>query len=247
MYGLINRDQFTKRQSRWVKDIDETVRSSPGQRALQQGATKSTEPIISLMNDPQYWGSESESKGDNNKISRSNPSINNELTQLKEQYTRLHERLLILEEKFSQFSQMCQPNDSDFSILTEAEYQYTAPRRFTPFFIKESHVGKDNITILSGCHMKLTVEIIGFFNEAPIIYPFGKETNIGKFSEININMSFTNVDRTINGNIYGIFKRQPNNIYTIQITNIYDNGEASSIEQYTLPLILECEVNLIAE
>jgi hypothetical protein len=124
--------------------------------------------------------------------------------------------------------------------------EYTPTYRFIPYIIKEDYASCDCLTELIGLHLKMTVDIIGFYQETPIIYPFGTETKLPRFAELNLELSFKD-DKREEGTAYGILTRRTDGIYTIQLTELYSDGHASRIENYTLPLTLKCETDLILE
>jgi hypothetical protein len=153
-------------------------------------------------------------------------------------------------------------NSSEFSALTEPDIinnkspklhklsklpKVSKIQEYVPYFIKEDYSSRDNLTTLNGLHFEMLVEILGFYSEIPIIYPFGSETNLPKFAELTLEMTFRDADKIIDGTAYGIFKRNSDDIYTIQLTELYSDGNASGIEKYTLPLTLTCKTELILE
>src|SRR5579871_3960424 len=55
MYGLPSRESLSKRQSKWQREIDETVSNNPSQQVINQDFPKNPparKSIISLMNNP---------------------------------------------------------------------------------------------------------------------------------------------------------------------------------------------------
>ena len=135
-------------------------------------------------------------------------------------------------------------------IKTPQESSTDNPREFIPFFIKEDYSGRDNKTTLSGTSMKMVVDIVGLFDETPVIYPFGHTMHIPRFSESTLNMTFRGTelqDKCIEGTISGVFSRGPDNIYSIKITELYIDGKASSIGDLILPLTIICDSELVPE
>jgi len=112
---------------------------------------------------------------------------------------------------------------------------------FTPFFIQEDYTGRDNLTLLKGENMNMLVEILGYYNDEPIIYPFGFERNFIKFQEMPIVLFIDNNDVKI----YGIFKLDHDGIYKIYLNEIYDNNKLITLNTLSFPLKLQCNVNLI--
>lgn len=141
-------------------------------------------------------------------------------------------------------------NSSEFSALTVPDLSVPFPehvKEFVPYIIKEDYAACDNMTKLKGLHFEMLVEILGFYSETPIIYPFGTETNLPRFAELTLEMSFKDADKSVDGTAYGIFKRRHDGIYTIQLTELYSDGNASGIEKYTLPLTFSCKTDLLLE
>jgi len=140
-------------------------------------------------------------------------------------------------------------NSSEFSALTDVDIKRSdmGYREFIPYFIKEDHVGRDNLSRLTELNLKMVVEILGSYSETPIIYPFGQEKELPRFAELTLDMSFRDADKTMSGTAYGILKRRTDGIYTILLTELYSDGEASGIEKYTLPITLTCETRLALE
>lgn len=137
-------------------------------------------------------------------------------------------------------------NSSDFSALTEPDLTRIDDgiREFLPFFIKEDYAGRDNISRLNGDRLEMIVEILGFYSELPVIYPFGNETHLPKFLQCELDMTFTDADNKINGVAYGFFDCDHKGRYFIKITELNSDGNASGLETYTLPLIFKCNTDL---
>lgn len=383
MYGLASREALSKRQSRWIREVDATVRSNPAQRALNQepvsNIIRDGGSIISLMADPSLSkngfslvndtelnteSNTSLASGHNPMLRKTpNKSFNSHLMSiipdepdetletLHTLYTELKKNHDDLRQNYSKLEQECatlrrtitdtsdlsvridrieqsqnshrsfdsndivsrvqrlertsdlttlisrvntlersvhelsslsisvpistqniQPapttpsgvtrqnhrldeNLSDFSALTEVDIESkreikvnpSNTREFLPYFIKEDYAGRDNITKLKDLHLDMIVEILGFYSEPPVIYPFGQAQNLPKFCELTVDMSFKDADRIVDGTAYGVFKQQPDGIYTIELTELYSDGEASGIEKYTLPLTLTCKTDLLLE
>ena len=116
---------------------------------------------------------------------------------------------------------------------------------YYPFFIKEEYSGRDNKTKLNKNYLEMLVEIIGFYHEPPLIFPFGSETKLPAFKEMTIEMEIKDAEDSMNGTMFGILKRRKDGVYFIKMTELYtQDGEASSIEKYTLPLTLTCSIYL---
>jgi hypothetical protein len=135
-------------------------------------------------------------------------------------------------------------SESD-NILSPLSSDYTY--EFVPYIINEDYAGCDNFTKLIGTKLELLVELLGFYSESPIIFPFGMETNLPQFSELIISLSFKDSENITDGTAFGIFKRRDDDVYIIELKEFYSNGNILRIEEYTLPLILECKVDLITE
>lgn len=337
MYGLASRESLSKRQSRWVRDVDESVRSNPAQRAINH--EHSSHPIrdkhniisltppglLDLMDDQSHWESPSNHHNEiigptdssfslasgHNPLLRKNqdhPSnrsaLHEVITELQQQYSKLEQeceflknslstcsdlsvrvnrieqqnpitrlehnndisalitKVASLEQSMSELSHRTenssqvipvrnytQPidNSSEFSAPTDPEILTNKYREFVPFFIKEQYAGRDNRTILTDMRMDMLVDIVGLFDEPPIIYPFGVTKDFPHFAELTLDMVFVDADKYVNGTVYGVFSRRPDGVYTIKITELYSDGEASGIEKFTLPLTITCNTELILE
>lgn len=362
MYGLTSRESLAKRQLKWVRDVDESVRSNPAQRSIHRdpppNPIRDKTSIISLMSDPFFMSSEPDtipipesSSSSDQSTHRSNQALaskqhsmvrkssssksspfsshfmnvipddaNEELemlynmiTDLKRNYDELKQdyislrrivdqtssfsdrlisletvspkpeiisnfnnRILNLERSMSELSSRSAippkspprpdpragvANSSDFSLIPTSDVKVTSSstplelikqvrhgrREFLPYYIKEDYAGRDNLTILDGVHFDMIVEIIGHYNEPPIIYPFGDSTDLPNFTPFTMELQFQDADMLLNGSAYGSFKRNKNGIYTIEIIELNSDGEASGIENYTLPLTLRCKMDLFLE
>ena len=365
MYGLASRESLSKRQSRWVREVDEAVRSNPAQHAFTRetpaNPIRDKPGIISMMTEPadiipnvtdsSYGIETSGNKDSSNSLSSGqNPNlrkktvattrpfnshmmsvipdnssdelsavqamydeIRGRCTKLEREYESMRQsirdrselvsrvqkledsvkvaselsgrvqkleqtgdvssrltsfernadvsslanRVSILERSISELSTRSiidgsvktpitfarhSDNSSEFSALTEATV-----REFVPYIIKEDYAARDNITKLDGLQFEMVVEILGFYSETPIIYPFGTEKSLPRLAEMTLNLSFRDADNEVDGMAYGVFKRRSDGVYTIRLTELYSDGNASGIEQYTLPLTLQCKTKLILE
>lgn len=289
MYGLASHESLSKRQFRWTKEVDESVRGNPAQRAMNQQLPLNNiakNNIITIKNLSECDNKQEPYNSDDidhlqlkySKLKQNFKILKNivdktdsEIAHLKFEIDNrikslelssaatsgIISRLQSLEYSLNEISARenirnersyinLQPNtedSSDFSIPTKdySEFEYS------PFFIKEEYSGRDNKTILDNLTMTMVVDIVGLFNEIPIIYPFGKETNMPRFAELTVDMDFTDAEKIMNGTMYGIFKRRSDGIYIITITELYSDGEASSIDKFTLPLTIKCRADLILE
>jgi len=394
MYGLASRESLSKRQSRWVRDVDESVRSNPAQRAINQETSSNpirdkhsiisfTSPgILNLMNDQGSFANTSNDSSfslassqnpmlrkdqdhPSNRSTYDTPGkINERLasvealyelvsdlkrdnTELQRRYSKLEQecesfknglsassdlsvrvdrieqqqipirtsfdandiitrvtrlennnelsaivtRVSSLEQSLSEVSrrsdESCREsttvnipvesiartytrpidNSSEFSAPTDPDTNYvqrtssscstgdsknpevfiSKSREFVPYFIKEEYAGRDNKTTLNDMNMDMLVDIVGLFNEIPVIYPFGLAKDLPRFSQLTLDMVFIDADKSVNGTVYGVFNRGPDGVYTIKITELYSDGEASGIEKLTLPLTITCNTELILE
>lgn len=354
MYGLTSGNSLSKRQSRWVREIDESVRSNPAQRAFNQESSANhirdkhniislTSPnILDLMNNQQRSDQTTINDSSISLASGQNPILRNDQhhpsnrsmydpivntssrsisieslyelvvelkrvnSQLQQQYSRLEQdyqslknilnisseitlrldrieqqpnsndllvrvsrlehnnelsslvnRVLSLERSLSELSHQSNKsprispapydNSSQFSAPTEPERLVNTPREFLPYFIKQEYSGRDNKTVLTDMHMYMLVDIVGLFDDIPVIYPFGDNKDLPLFSELTLEMSFGDADNSFAGTMYGVFSRGPDGIYNIRITELYSDGEASGIENFTLPLTITCNTDLLPE
>jgi len=329
MYGLTSRESLSKRQSRWVRDVDENVRSNPAQNALNReiphnpiinkpslittmmeqtvppvrdslssrksNSDEQLELLHNLYDDlkQKYTELKREHESFSHKLSNNSEltkrvdkieqtvisDVSNRIHQLETEdgnitirlqhlersfftpqntgdITSLINRVVSLERSLSELSKHSQSDirisqSSEFSALTEPDMSISDKKpkikEFVPYFIKEDYASRDNLTKLDGLSFKMVVELLGFYSEIPIIYPFGTDQDLPRFAELILEMSFRDADKVMNGTAYGTFKCGKNNIYTIQLTELYSDGNASGIEKYTLPLTFTCETELIYE
>jgi hypothetical protein len=130
-------------------------------------------------------------------------------------------------------------------LLGENKHFIESGINFIPFFIKEDYTAIDNLTKLEDLQFDMVVDILGFYSESPIIYPFGYVTTLPEFMEINLEMSIKDSYGIINGTAYGILKRRNNGIYIIQLTDLYSNGHIVGIDNFVLPITLICKTDLL--
>ena len=91
----------------------------------------------------------------------------------------------------------------------------------------------------------MIVEILGYYNDEPIIYPFGYERNFIKFEEMPIVLFIDNNTNNNDIKIYGIFKLDDDGLYKIYLNEIYDNDKLITLDTLSFPLKLQCNVKLI--
>lgn len=328
MFGLASRDAFAKRQSRWIRDIDESLRNNPAQRALNQELTSNsiqekhniislTSPtILNIMNESISDSSVSLASNQNSMLRKDNvhPSnrssfeLNNtsftenfvskeeieglyniitnlrrDNNELQQKYYKLEQELELIRNRTISVNDSSEINFRLNNILTRVtdlehyndrntsksplpsiinrissleSSQFSAPsdlseqdkrRIFIPYFIKEEYAGRDNKTLLINNNIDMVVDIVGLFDDIPIIYPFGTATNLPQFTELNLDMQFVDAENCVNGTIYGMLSRRSDNIYIIRITELYSDGEASGIDKFTLPLTITCKAELVVE
>lgn len=152
-----------------------------------------------------------------------------------------------INENLSDFSVPDPINCQKSGITLRTGSDLNSVQEFVPYIIKEDYAACDNFTKLTGLHFEMLVEILGFYSETPIIFPFGTETNLPRFAELTLEMSFKDANKAVDGTAYGILKRRTDGVYTIELTELYSDGNASGIEKYTLPLIFVCKTDLLLE
>jgi hypothetical protein len=135
-------------------------------------------------------------------------------------------------------------DSSMFSSLTTIDIKES--HIFVPFFIKEKYSSRDNITKLENNYMDLTVQILGKFSGAPIIFPFGKDKNLPFFKVKSLEMTFEDA-KSLEGNSFGTFLKNTEGIYIIHFTELYHNNVSSNISDFTLPLTIKCKTFLEIE
>ena len=277
MYGLNSKDSLAKRQSRWVRDVDESLNFFTKEKQEKNLKNHSPEDsIIKLMNnvDKSDKSTILELKKDHEKLKRKikNIQLNSDLTSRIEKLEKYRDistlfvtlaehdkELRNLKNTISELSSELSSsrsekvknvflnNDNDdsmFSELTDNEIKDT--HTFVPFFIKEIYTSRDNITILEKNFMDLTVQIIGKFSGAPIIFPFGKDKNLPFFKVKSLEMNFKD-SKSLEGVSFGTFLKNTKGIYIIHFTELYYNGISSNIDTINLPLTIKCQANLDLE
>lgn len=296
MYGLTSKESLSKRQARWTKDVEDSVKSNPAQRALNRETYEdfsNNKGIISLMSDPNKKNYiEDYDLESNEDILELKESLKAELMKdlkkdLSKEFTKLSNECASLRKTLDDLSNSSDiinrinkleqslnddsrnmyirhetvtraiptyDNSSDFSVLTDGEREQPLnfpsqpiKNTFVPFYIKEDYAARDNYSKLDNCNFEMLIEILGFYDESPIIYPFGNEKNLPNFAEVDLVMGFKDADKALNGSAYGLFKKNSDGVYVIMLTDLYCDGEASGIEKYTLPLVLTCKTELVKE
>lgn len=130
------------------------------------------------------------------------------------------------------------PLDSDFSVRESADDK----RVFLPFCSDISQIGISNTCTLVGTELKLTVES-NVRDTDVIIYPFGKDTDLPKFTE-DFQAAFSFSDNSdITGIAYAILKVDKAGVYSFHIDDLIFT-EDNDIKECKLPLKFSCSVEL---
>ena len=292
MYGLSSRESLSKRQSRWIRDVDESLRNNPPINS-STNVNISSERNNAIISSKQsyYTDSNISLSSRNNSLLMKNISnvnddiypnitnLNDQISILSQKYSNLKDKIKVLHDKLSlridnletqqikyqklqdslvsDYQKLQDSLVSDYHHKTEnslvSDYHHKSEnslvsdyQEFVPFFIKEEYSGRDIINILNKNNMDMTVDIVGLFNETPIIYPFGVSKDLPNFIDLNLDMKFEDPEKSINGIIYGNFTKRKDGIYIIQITELYYNGELSDINNFTLKLTITCCTDLIS-
>lgn len=319
MYGLGSREALSKRQARWVQDVDKDVRSNPAQNVFTReppsNPVRDKPNIISMLSD-EYEQFEPvtdshRKKPFNNhlmgiipeetpstllamqslcddlqrrctKLEQEHETLKRSISEKSDLYARIQKleetsgrllsltstsasihdpdidsrlikleqvnpgellsRVAILERSLGGRVSLIPQNSSEFSALTEPDLNTRDTYEFIPYVIKEDYAGRDNLTTLKGPHLEMLVEILNFYSEKLLIYPFGAETRLPQFNQTKLQMPFKDADGIVTGIVYGLFKRGDDNIYVIEVVNF-----SSGMETATLPLTVTCKVDLTFE
>lgn len=118
---------------------------------------------------------------------------------------------------------------------------------FVPYFIKEQYTGRDNATRLEGDRLIMTVEILSYYPDLPVIYPFGTNTSIPKFSDLTLNCNIADLDDKMSGTVYGDLRRNASGVYTLALKDLYVDGELTTFDKCPYPIILKCDTQLMVE
>jgi len=321
MYGLASRDSLSKRQSRWIRDVDDSIHNNPPINSLIQNSSinipsERNNTIITPTHSHDTDSNISLSPRNNSSLRKNilnfNDDLKDQISILSQKYSNLKDKIKGLHDNFSlrlnnietqqitfnsnlssllhkinklenslvqdnqttsasqlysnnqttsesqlysnnqttSASQLYSNNQTTSQLYsdnqtTSASQLYSDYREFIPFFIREEYSGIDNITILNKTNMEMTVDIVGLFNDSPIIYPFGLSKDLPDFIDLNIYMNFEDTEKTINGVMYGNFTKGEKGIYIIEITELYCDGVLLDINNITLPITITCNTDLI--
>jgi hypothetical protein len=298
MYGLSNRDFLTKRQTRWVFDIEksnEQINSNTNKMISSlnniincnennhnsKNSLKTKSLISSFDN--------SSNNNSNNNSNDNTPQNNIDYTKFKNNFDNIDDKIISIDDKiisiekkiiqthefFDSFSQKISKSilnlETSIQTLNNNNTNNTNNNnnnntnnnntnnnntnnnntnkddfyQFEPFFIQEIYTGRDNLTLLKGENMDMIVEILGYYDDEPIIYPFGYEKNFIKFEEMPIVLFIDNNTNNNDIKIYGIFKLDDDGVYKIFLNEIYDNDTLITLDKLSFPLKLHCNVKLI--
>jgi len=262
MYGLSSREALSKRQSRWVQEVDKEVRSNPAQNSFNRepppNLIRNKSSIISMMNeDHDYLVPDSEVQLlKRNNINHQEANIDDSsIASLQSLYDELQRRCIKLEQNYESLRQslsdksdlvgriqkleetsarVISSNEVDSSEFSAlTEPDLKDVYEFVPYVIKEEYAGRDNLTVLTGLQLDMLIELIGAHLEPLVLYPFGMETRLPEFLECSLQM--TSKDHNP---IQGILKRRGDGVYII-------NLDETKLKGYTFPLILNCKTKLV--
>ena len=283
MYGLSNRDFLTKRQTRWVFDIEKSneqmnsnsnkiISSSNNIINCNENNHNSknslkTKSLISSFDNSSNNNSSNNNSSNNNNSNDNTPQNNIDYTKFKNNFDNIDDKIISIDDKiisiekkiiqthefFDIFSQKISKSilnlETSIQTLNNNTNNNNTNKddfyQFEPFFIQEIYTGRDNLTLLKGENMDMIVEILGYYNDEPIIYPFGYERNFIKFEEMPIVLFIDNNTNNNDIKIYGIFKLDDDGVYKIYLNEIYDNDKLITLDTLSFPLKLQCNVKLI--
>jgi hypothetical protein len=137
---------------------------------------------------------------------------------------------------FQNFDDRLKALETRFKVLEDQlNNSDTNNKKYTPFFVNESHVGLDNITTLTGNQLEIVMDILNYQSSIePLIYPFGntKIKNNYKISTLELKYIGDEDD----GTITGVFRRNDAGIYVIELVNFQTN--------YSFPITITCKASL---
>lgn len=250
--GIDRRDLIKSRQSSWSKEINDKMMNSPSKKFFGEppnivnnkflNPSEILTPIhaedanISFLKEKIAHLEESQ-KVLYKQIENLSTKLDRSLTLSSINVKPVNKQSLehLIEESYK----MDNLYSSDFSVIDN-----NSKKVYFPFYIKEDYTYKDNITYLDGKILDMKVNILTFTDENPIIYPFGLEKDIPLFFEQKIKLSMTDADERLIGDVIGKFYSE-DDIYQIRITKFQTEGDASRIENYSLPLTIKCRYTLI--
>jgi hypothetical protein len=108
-------------------------------------------------------------------------------------------------------------------------------KKYTPFFINESHIGVNNITTLNGNTLELVMEILNYQTSSEaLIYPFGNSKIRSNYKIMTLELKF--VGEEDDGSITGVFRLNDAGVYVIELVNFQNN--------YSFPITITCKALL---
>lgn len=219
MYGFSSREALSKRQSRWVHEVDKEVRNNPAQNALSKepasNSVKDKPSIISMMSSYDI----------------------DELNALQSRCEDLNDRCCKLEKEYK----IIKKNESNLLTRLEKLERLIAASKdavvenkseFVPYAIKEDFAGRDNISTLKGSQFYMLVEIVGKHTDPLVIYPFGSETSLPHFDDCQLELMCNSKTK-----LRGTFTKRSDGIYVIYLNDFKE-------DDYTYPLKLSCQTKL---
>jgi hypothetical protein len=166
MLGLTSRDALTSRQTRWVRDVDTTIKTQPSKNhdSSAKQLTKQ-KGIISYMNEPLL----SDDKELSSLYKRCDV-IDEKLQEIETYQTEILanvKKLMGLHSNLDRFIKNLSSNNST---------------TFVPYFNNEAFVGIDNMCKLTGNELQFVIEIFGNIKDKVVLYPFGNVSNVSNVS-----------------------------------------------------------------
>jgi hypothetical protein len=263
MYGFPSKSALGTRRSKWTPDQHDRHNGGGAANALARALSDTTKsagdaPIFSAVKDDPYTIDATDDGESRGLTKGSSATITHVLKQQASIIQRLEELEQTVERLKAELDTQVVSLQSSTAGVTPAivetlamdapaDDEKSVVPTFIPYFIKDSYTGRDNATNLEGDKLTMTVEILNYYPDPPVVYPFGAATGLPKFSDLTINCSITDLDHKISGTVYGHFKRGPNGTYTIALTELYVDGETTTFDKCPYPIILKCTTQLVLE
>lgn len=248
MHGLNSKLALKNRHTRWTSTGSSR---NPSEAALERARSSTTASsdttIIFNVLDSQTNPAFTIEPSDDDESRERTPKLDQYMETIKlvlKQQEEILRRLDALEKTLQPPPNITPSSESDSKDDPISSHDGTT---FTPYFIKPMYVGKENRTKLENDELSLTVEILSYYPEPPIIYPFQDSTTLPHFTELTLNLSMSDVDNNTSGTLYGIFKRNDAGVYTITLTEIYVDGTLTTLDKCPFPIILKCDTTLVKE
>ncbi len=260
MYGLHTRTALSRKQTQWNRGKN----NASNKTALNRLPEIEDFPENPSANDKKSSGT-CLSTGKNQYLQSNNNAVFNvpEKIGLLEDNTELppvsdNNFVIKLLESFNRWSEQITYNintigkrmddiEHSISLLINKMSKPSDPEsddtKYIPFFIKEDYAGCDNFTSLEDNHLTMLVEILGHTSDEWIIYPFGTKNTLPNFKETKVKLIIKedNIDQGI---AHGLLTRRADNVYIINVEELYIRGSFCKKTDCILPISLYIDLTL---